>query len=275
MHTLNLDPDLLDIRIGGEPARLEDLFPRWSTSDRLGVIISSPMGAVGAAALIASVIARFYQLRRETGAAAWVYPEIYAFHAGGPYGDFSYFDFLPARKEVVLRETTPLALLGALNDRAITHLVIPDAAPVPEGFVWQELNIALERIVAGFVYGCQGTVEGADVAISLDPALDDLALGVMRPAQLLVDWDPVATLGTARAPQGDSRARLDWLASVRHRIAETTEAQRAEADQAYEACRRDKRVEQRFRRIAADEALTRMAAVAHGQAEDASHIRIR
>ena len=264
MHTLNLDPGLLDICLDGEPARLADLFPHWSASDRLGVVIASPMEAVGAGALIAAAVARFYELRREAGAGAWVYPEIYAFHAGGPFGNFSYFDFLPPRKEVVLRGATPLALLQAVNDRAITHLAVPDAAPVAYEYIWQELNIALERIVAAFAYGGQGIVTGADVAIGLDPALDDLAHGVMRPAQLLVDWDPVTTLGTARAPQGDGSARRDWLASVRDRMAETTDAERREAEQAYEACRRHGRVEQGFRRITAADALARMAAVAPG-----------
>lgn len=267
MHTQNLDPSLLDIRLHGKSARLAELFPRWGASDRLGVIVASPMGAVGAAALIAAAIGRFYEARQERGARAWVYPEIYAFHVGGLFGDLSYFDFLPSRKEVFLPSDEPLAILEALNDRAITHLAVPDAAPATHEFIWQELNVALERIADAFVYGSTGRVGDADVAIGLDPALDELVLGVLRPAQLLIDWDPVATLGTPRAPQGDGRWRRDWLAGVRRRMVETTEDQRAAAERAFEACRHEGRVEQHFRRIDPREALSRIAGIASSRAE--------
>lgn len=264
MHTLNLDPGLLHIRQDGQPASLADLLPRWGLADRLGVVVASPMGAVGAAGLIAAAVARFYEIRRTPEGRPPFYPEIYAFHVGRSFGDFSYFDFLPPRKEVVLPAADPLALLEAVNDRAITHLAVPAAASAPHDFIWQERNCAEERLVAGFAYDPSGRVEGADVVVRLDPELDDLALGVLRPRQLLIDWDPVATLGTPRAPKDDGRVRRDWLANVRRRIDETTEEERAAVETAYQACRRGGRVEQEFRRIGFEEVLSRLAGAALG-----------
>src|ERR671919_2340520 len=117
-----------EVRVDGRPARLEDLFEGFGEQDRLGVVMSRPCGAVGASALIAATITAFYDLYRARGEDFFVYPDYYLFHVGRPLGDHARLDVWPRRKEVVVGEE-PQAILEAIDDRAISRLVVEDGEP--------------------------------------------------------------------------------------------------------------------------------------------------
>ena len=110
--------------------RLEELFEGFGEQDRLGVIVNRPCGAVGASALISATVTAFYDIQRARGPDFFVYPDYYLFHVGRALGDHGMLDVFPSRKEVVVPEE-PDAILDAVNDRAITRLVVP--APEVEG----------------------------------------------------------------------------------------------------------------------------------------------
>src|ERR687891_2380122 len=116
------------VRVDGRPARLEDLFEGFGEQDRLGVVMSRPCGAVGASALIAATITAFYDLYRARGEDFFVYPDYYLFHVGRPLGDHARLDVWPRRKEVVVG-AEPQAILEAIDDRAISRLVVEDGEP--------------------------------------------------------------------------------------------------------------------------------------------------
>src|ERR671919_64348 len=117
-----------EVRVDGRPARLEDLFEGFGEQDRLGVVMSRPCGAVGASTLIAATITAFYDFHRARGEAFFVYPDYYLFHVGRPLGDHARLDVWPRRKEVVVGEE-PQAILEAIDDRAISRLVVEDGEP--------------------------------------------------------------------------------------------------------------------------------------------------
>src|SRR5918998_5049014 len=117
-----------EIRVDGRAGRVDDLFEGFGEQDRLGVVMSRPCGAVGASALITATITAFYDMHRARGPDFFVYPDYYLFHVGRPLGDHARLDVWPRRKEVVVDES-PQAILEAIDDRAITRLVVEDGEP--------------------------------------------------------------------------------------------------------------------------------------------------
>jgi hypothetical protein len=169
MHTaLQLDVAHFRVTRLDMPASREDILPNWSPSDRLGIVVTEPFGAVGASHLIQLSITSFYDVRPDRRAAKprsedprAVYPEIYLFHVGGPHGDHSAYDFWPARKEVHV-DGDPRSVLDAINDRAITRLLVPDSDPVPVEHQWKEPAAARDRIVSALAYSPTGRVRSPE-----------------------------------------------------------------------------------------------------------------
>jgi hypothetical protein len=167
MHTAEqLARAMFEVRVDGVPAGPDDVFPGWHAHDRLGVIVNEPLGAVGASHLIQLSITCFYDHRpARRGPEDVIYPEIYAFHIGGPHGDHSPFDFWPERKEVFLGED-PCDVLDAINDKAITRLVVVDGPRRPVVHRSKERPTAIDRIASAFAYSASGSVDDADLEIT-------------------------------------------------------------------------------------------------------------
>ncbi len=126
MHSAReLRSSLFEIALDGRPARLEDLFPGFGEQDRLGLVMSRPCGAVGASALITATITAFYDRQRARGPSFFIYPDYFLFHVGRPLGDHAQLDIWPRRKEVVVPDE-PESILEAVNDRAITRLLVEE-----------------------------------------------------------------------------------------------------------------------------------------------------
>jgi hypothetical protein len=173
MHTGKLlQPHLFDIEIDGEPTDLSGLFPDGDRHDRFGIVITETFGALGGSLLLQAAIANFFEVRPRRREEAMAYPEIYLFHNGGPHGDHNAFDFWPPRKEVFVEGGEPLAMLEAINVRAITRLAVPEAEPgdrerlTTGPSTWAEQAAAGDRVDSCFVYSAKGQVADADVRIS-------------------------------------------------------------------------------------------------------------
>lgn len=160
----------LQIKIGVSDASLAQLFPESHKHDRFGLIVNEPFGSLGASLLLQAAIVQFFKVAPERRFSAAVYPEIYLFHVGGRHGDHSVFDFWPPRKEVFLADNSPLTVVEALNDRAITRLAIPDGTSGGDTSVfadgpstWAEQAAARNLLVSCFAYSPEGVTSGADV----------------------------------------------------------------------------------------------------------------
>jgi hypothetical protein len=126
MHVADqLFAEAFEVQIDGKQVGPGAVFPDWSPLDRFGIVVTEPLGGLGASLLLQLAIALFYSVRPDRRAGMAMYPEIYLFHVGGPHGDFSYFDFWPPRKEVRVAAAAPVSLLEAINAHAITRLAVP------------------------------------------------------------------------------------------------------------------------------------------------------
>jgi hypothetical protein len=250
MHTaFSLNSEMFGVELDGRKISREALLD-WQLYDRLGVVVTSPLGALGASLLMQLTITAYYDIRpaRRTGPH---YAEIYLFHAGGRFGDFSNFDLSPMRKEVFLSADSG-DLIEAINDRAVTHLVVPDTDSRPLAFPWKEAEAARDRIRRCFAYDPSGRTAHADVVIRALNAgpLDDIesTLDAQRVLNLIPESLAVGT-------PAEREFNLRWAARFRRRVTEISAADRATARRRREAISHEGLPRELYRRISTDQAL--------------------
>lgn len=108
------------VQIESGSASVADLLPEWTITDRVGVVVHEPLGALGASLLIQAAISRFYAFDPQRRDHAAQYPPIFMFHVGGRFGDHSPMDFWPPRREVFFDDPdNPYEVLGALRPAAL------------------------------------------------------------------------------------------------------------------------------------------------------------
>jgi hypothetical protein len=169
-----------EIAVAGRPTRLEELFEGFGEHDRLGVVVSRPCGAVGASALITATITAFYDIQRSRGPDFFIYPDYFLFHVGRPLGDHGQLDIWPSHKEVVVPEEAE-RILEAINDRAVTRLVVEDGDPGEPAFDREALASARARIVSCLAYSPSGRVAGGDVRIAANPVTEGYVAEILDP----------------------------------------------------------------------------------------------
>jgi hypothetical protein len=235
-----------EITVGGREVRLVDLFDGFGERDRLGLVIRQPCGAVGASALITAAITAFYDLHRARGADFFAYPDYFLFHVGRPLGDHARLDIWPSRKEVVVPEDAE-QVLEAINDRAITRLVVEDGEPGEPTFEPEALASARARIATCLVYSASGRVRDADVRIRSNPVSEGYVDAVL---------DPEARLASLRERNDGDRARADAIAA---RLGEVAPEERRRIKRARKDLVEGGVPIETYRRISLDEALGLLA----------------
>jgi hypothetical protein len=193
---------MFGIRIAGREASIEELFPRFGEHDRLGLVMRRPCGAVGASALITATITAFYDIQRSRGPDFFAYPDYYLFQVGGPLGDHARLDIWPRRKEVVV-DDDPERILEAVDDRAISRLVVEDGPGAEHELDAEALASARSRIVSCLAYAASGRVEGGDVRIASNEVTEGYVDAIL---------DPEARMERLRAEGQDGAVRADAIA---------------------------------------------------------------
>ena len=146
-----------------------DVLLDWDVRDRLGVLIDRPVGALGAGLLIFLTITAFYDCPQRKRRRTPIYPDIFLFHVGGPWGVFTPFDFWPDHKEIFV-EADPREVLRAVNNRGITHLVVSDRVRQVVKHRYKESESAIDRLKKCFVYSPRGALAGGNITIETEKA---------------------------------------------------------------------------------------------------------
>ena len=158
--------------VAGRPAELADVFPDFDEQDRLAIVVDRPGGGFGAATLILAAVTAFYDVHRARGEAFFCYPDYFALHVGRAHGYHGWLEIWPDHKEVVV-PAEPDTLLRALNDRAITRLLVPDARPREPPTDPIALPSARARVRDCVAYSPTGRVAVPDVALTGGDASED------------------------------------------------------------------------------------------------------
>ncbi|WP_120003049.1 hypothetical protein [Nesterenkonia muleiensis] len=264
-------PELFTAQRSGHPCTLQEVLPRWALWDRIGVVVDEPMGAVGASAMIQSAVALFYAAlpsrRRDQ------YPPLFLFHVGGHHGDFSPMDVWPPRREVFL-PADAYEVLGAVRDRAITRLLVPDRPAVsaddqdwvreaPSG--WTDAASFREQLASAYAYSPGGSAEGADTWVRTDDAdCESMVEDVLDPQRLhkqFNDADDETLLAMGAGPSSVRDLRL-WLEIFGQRLDEVDASTRAALLERRHSQRDGTRITQGYRTLTVDQTLTAIGAVA-------------
>ncbi len=219
MHTSALRSDEFQITVDDRPASIRDVFPGFDEHDRLGIVIHDELGAAGAGTLILAAVTAFYDRLRAAGDPFFAYADYFAFHVGADHGTLRKLDVYPAHKEVVVANAAE-PILQAINDRAVTRLLVPEApAPAPSGAERPESAVnpetrhsAQRRLRNALIYSPTGQTRHADVVVRGSAHSDahiDAMLGrpagegeEPQPAQSFRRMDPDQALGLLLAPHG-------------------------------------------------------------------------
>jgi hypothetical protein len=263
MHSSReLSSSSFEVRVDGRPARLEDVFEGFGEQDRLGVVMSRPCGAVGASALITATITAFYDFHRARGPDFFVYPDYYLFHVGRPLGDHARLDVWPRRKELVVGEE-PQAILEAIDDRAITRLLVEDGDPAEAELDDEVVASASGRIRTCLAYSPAGRAEDAEVEIASNPVTEGYVEAILDPEARIemlraeaaeAEADAASDAG-ARSGAARSRALRARIAAIETRLGEVDRDVRERILRGRSELLRDGVPVETYRRIDLDEAL--------------------
>jgi hypothetical protein len=246
MHSSReLSSSSFEIEVGGVAASLEELFEGFGEQDRLGVVMTRPCGAVGASALITATITAFYDIQRARGPDFFVYPDYYLFHVGRPLGDHGRFDVWPRHKEVLVQADAD-RVLEAVNDRAVTRLVVEDGAAGEPPSDPAAVASARARVVTCLAYSPSGRVEDPDVRIAGNTVTEGYVEAIL---------DPEGRMARLRAEGNDERA--DAIAARAGEV--DRDSRQRVLDGRRELAENGVPVET-YRRIGLDEALGRLTA---------------
>jgi hypothetical protein len=203
MHSSTLSATDFSLTLDGGPASLADVLPGFDERDRVGIVVRRPCGVVGASTLLLAAVTAFFDGQRAIHGDAefFIYPDYFTFHVGGPLGAGGWLDIWPEHKEVVVPDGDAEALLRAINDRAITRLLVPDGAARDVAFERQTRASAQGRIVTALAYSAAGRVPNADVTVRGTSVTESFVDRTLQEARDI----PVA----AREAIGATRPALD------------------------------------------------------------------
>jgi hypothetical protein len=180
-----LASEMFAFSVAGQPASFGDIFPDFDQRDRLGIVSRTPGGALGASALIMAAITAFYDLERARAEKFFRYPDYFLFHVGPSSGPYGMLDIWPDHKEIAIPEGDPEALLRAINDRAITRLLVEDGPPGTPGFGRATLgSVGLRDALA---FAPDGRVRAADVAVMGNAVTERYVAAVLKDLAPLAD----------------------------------------------------------------------------------------
>ena len=151
------------VELDGQHVTIPELFPGFDERDRLGIVVHHPGGALGASVMILAMITAFYDIQRARGSDFFIYPDYFVFHVGQQHGNHSMLDIWPDHKEVVIANE-PEAVLRAINDRAITRLLVPDGRPGNPSF--DRATLASGWLQSALAYAPGGRAQDADVTVA-------------------------------------------------------------------------------------------------------------
>jgi hypothetical protein len=208
MHTSRaLSSDDFEIRADGARATVNDVLPGFDEHTRLGIVITQAGGGAGASTLILAAVTAFYDRLRATEADFFAYADFFAFHVGQPRGSLRKLDVFPEHKEPVVEDDAE-AILRAINDRGVTHVLVPEGAT--SGTLGRDTrHSAQRRIRTAIAYSPDGRVESPDIEITAAAPAEQFVTAMLgHPRSLAgVDGRPRETF--RRVPLDDALQMLE------------------------------------------------------------------
>jgi hypothetical protein len=174
MHTTHeLSSEAFEYRTDGVAVDAGAVLPPIAVEDRLGVVMDGPGDGLGAGNFLLACVTAFYDRLRERREEFYEYPDYYTLQTTPDPADYLEFDVWPDHKNVAV-PADPEAVLRAVNDRAVTVLLVPDEPSGEPDLREATRNSARRRDPACFAYAPDGRLAdpgaGFTVRVPRDPA---------------------------------------------------------------------------------------------------------
>lgn len=191
MHTTDeLDGLDFEYRYDGRVVARDEVLPPIALDDRVGVVMADGSDGLGAGNFILSCVTAFYDRLRETHGEFFEYPDYYTFQIATEPANYGMLDIYPEHKNITVAADAE-ALLRAINDRAITILLVPAGPTKPPEVDEITRRSAERRIDHCFLYAPDGQPPHGDISIQL-------------PRQPTEDWYETVTHSVESGPEIDS-----------------------------------------------------------------------
>lgn len=162
MHThAALSGDSFRIVSDGSDVSFDAILPGFSLRDRLGVVVDRDGGGLAAGLTVLAAVTDHYRQLSELESGFFLYPDFYVLHLDRLRGWHAQIDVWPQHKEVVVPPSAE-EVLSAVNDRAITRLLVPPGPVSAGSYLRETLARAHRQIVTVLQYG-----GGPDAPITL------------------------------------------------------------------------------------------------------------
>ncbi|REE07496.1 hypothetical protein B0G71_8009 [Paraburkholderia sp. BL27I4N3] len=252
MHVIDaLSSDFYEVEFSGQPATMWDVFQDWNAHDRLGLLIYEPLAGIGATHLIQMACMCFYDVKPIRRTERKIYPEIFAIQVGDWWGGHGNFDFWPPRREVRVANDHR-DVLGAINDRGITRLAMPERPQRDIAHRRKEEDCALDRLVTAIMYSSTGRVSNPDFTIRSNNRRSERDVQrVINPAQM--SEQSIVQLGKLAVPvkEGDP----DFMPRQNELNANVSDRTRTEAETRRTALKENGLITESYRLVSPEVAL--------------------
>jgi len=172
MHTTEeLTGEAFEYRVGSEAVAAGEVMPSIAVDDRLGIVMADPADGLRAGNFLLACVTAFYDRLRERDEEFFEYPDYYTVQATPDPADYLEFDVWPDHKNLSV-PAEPEAILRAINDRAITVLLVPDGPTARPALADVTRRSAERRIESCYAYAPDGELADADGAFSIDVPRD-------------------------------------------------------------------------------------------------------
>lgn len=108
---------------------LDAVMPDITIPDRLGVVLRESFDGLGAATFVLVCVTVFYDEYRAETADFYAYSDYFTFQSDWRRVDYRWFDIWLEHKNIQTDRDAE-AVLRAINDRGITHILVPRGGPV-------------------------------------------------------------------------------------------------------------------------------------------------
>ncbi|MEM7799965.1 MAG: hypothetical protein AAF633_12305 [Chloroflexota bacterium] len=167
MHSSTLRGVDFEIFLNQQPISHADFFVDFSPLIRVGLFAPNGIDGVGATALTMAFVTAFYNCYRAEGEDFFAYPAYYTFQHVRPLASYTMLDIWPKHKDVWVQKN-PVALLNAVNDRAINILILPEGEPGSPNFERAQLETAKRTIRSCYLYSAEGKVNEPTLEVTLN-----------------------------------------------------------------------------------------------------------
>ncbi|EMA37244.1 hypothetical protein C447_12772 [Halococcus hamelinensis 100A6] len=131
----------------------------------MGIVMRTGAEGLGAGSFLLSCVTAFYDYLGETREGDFFeYPDYYTFQTTEDPADYRMLDIYPDHKNLAV-EPDAEHLLQAINDRAITILLVPDGPPTSPNVADIALQSARRRMDSCYVYAPDGRPSDATFSI--------------------------------------------------------------------------------------------------------------